>query len=409
MKNNKTGWGFVAIFGLCLAAPPLAAAQEAIYLHQIPVVRGIIFAGSGSELGTFLVGTAHGPVSVAPDGQVKRLSDKAGVLSALVAHPTAPGVLFSSGYRSKSEKLGVIRSDDGGRTWARISRAADGPVAFHAMAIDAADPAVMYGVAEAIHVSRDSGKTWTPINSPPAQVFDIAVSGKAPKTLYAATREGLFRSLDDGVSWVLAHPDKRPAPIVRVTEDGRVFTFLYGLGLMVREAQGLNWTLVSDQFADRALLDFAIDPANPQQMLAAVDTGAVVSSRDGGKNWISFEGQLDRTPARVAAGERLFNKNCQACHGTKGIGEKPGAPDARDEGGLPLAPAMDDSAHAWHHPDAQIIATILNGSPRNPRMAAWKNHGLTRDDAQSLVAYIKSLWNFRSLACQGSRHMRCMQ
>ncbi|MDP7547930.1 MAG: hypothetical protein QGF20_11605, partial [Alphaproteobacteria bacterium] len=84
-------------------------------------------------------------------------------------------------------------------------------------------------------------------------------------------------------------------------------------------------------------------------------------------------------------------------------------PGARDADGLPLAPALDDSAHGWHHPDAQLIATILNGSPRNPRMAPWKEHGLSRDDARSLVAYIKSLWNFRSLACQGSRHMRCMR
>jgi len=29
-------------------------------------------------------------------------------------------------------------------------------------------------------------------------------------------------------------------------------------------------------------------------------------------------------------------------------------------------------------------------------------------EARNVVAYIKSLWNFRSLACQGARHMRCM-
>jgi hypothetical protein len=33
---------------------------------------------------------------------------------------------------------------------------------------------------------------------------------------------------------------------------------------------------------------------------------------------------------------------------------------------------------------------------------------VTENEARSLVAYIKSLWGFRSLACQGARHMRCM-
>ena len=51
---------------------------------------------------------------------------------------------------------------------------------------------------------------------------------------------------------------------------------------------------------------------------------------------------------------------------------------------------------------------ILNGSSRNERMIAWKET-LSRDDAEYLVAYIKSLWSFRSLACQGGRHMACMR
>ncbi|MDP7546472.1 MAG: hypothetical protein QGF20_04190, partial [Alphaproteobacteria bacterium] len=238
MKYRKMGWGLLAMLGLLLAAAPPVAAGETTYLHQIPVVRGIVFADGGS--GRFLVGTAYGPLSVAPDGQVKRLSDKTGVLSVLISHPTAPGVLFSSGYRSKSEKLGVIRSENGGVTWARISRGAKAPAAFHAMAIDAANPSVMYGVEESIQVSRDGGKTWAPVNGPPAQVFDVAVSAKASKTLYAATRGGVFRSPDDGASWVLAHPDPRPAPLVEVAGDGRIFAFLYGLGLVVGEAPGLN-------------------------------------------------------------------------------------------------------------------------------------------------------------------------
>ena len=406
MKIRMIILGLLVGLGLSATASPLAFAEEKKFLHQIPRVKGIVFEGGPSR--RFLVGSGYGALSVMPNGEVERLSEHAGALSELMAHPKSMGVLFASGYRAKSEKLGVVRSDDGGRTWARISNGADGPVAFHAMAFNAADPSTMYGAEANLQVSRDDGKSWTVAGAPPAQVFDIAASVRDSKTLYVATREGLYRSPDEGASWVRLNPEKRPATIVHVTPDGRIYTFLYRLGLFVGEEPGSTWKLVSDKFHDRAIIDFAIDPADPRRMLAAVATGAVLLSRDGGANWISFEGQLDMTPQRISAGEKLYNENCQACHGVNGIGEKPGDPNARDEDGLPLAPAMDDSAHAWHHPDEQLITSILDGSPRNPRMAAWKDAGLTRDDARSLTAYIKSLWNFRSLACQGSRHMRCM-
>ena len=84
-----------------------------------------------------------------------------------------------------------------------------------------------------------------------------------------------------------------------------------------------------------------------------------------------------------------------------------GGKTAIDEYGF-VAPALNDDAHAWHHPDRQLIEMILNGSSRNQRMIAWKAT-LSRENAENLVAYIKNLWSFRSLACQGGRHMKCMR
>jgi len=69
---------------------------------------------------------------------------------------------------------------------------------------------------------------------------------------------------------------------------------------------------------------------------------------------------------------------------------------------------MNDSEHAWHHTDEAIAKTILEGSPRSPRMIAWKKAGLDQQNAQDLIAYIKSLWTQRELDCQGPKHMKCM-
>ena len=404
---------FCFLVGLSLIAAAMfpageAVAEEDIYLHQIPRVNGISFDPVDPD--TVLVATHHGVFSVVPDGLAVWISADAGALLELVRHPRLPSTLLASGYRSETEKLGVLRSDDGGRTWSRVAEGDGGPVAFSAMAISHDAPAIVYGVDEDLQVSRDGGRTWSKVGKTPGQVFDIAVSKTSPDTIYLATLQGLFRSFDGGATWIAAHSEKRPATMVHVASNGVVHAFVYGLGLVSSaDAQALNWQTIATDFVDRALMDFTIHPQKPEILLGVADTGAVMISRDRGRTWGSFEGQLHATADRIEAGRKLFEENCQACHGVNGVGERPDDMYATDENGLYVAPPLDDSAHGWHHSDDQLIETILDGSPRNERMAAWKELDISREDAEDIVAYIKSLWSFRSLACQGPRHMSCMQ
>ena len=71
------------------------------------------------------------------------------------------------------------------------------------------------------------------------------------------------------------------------------------------------------------------------------------------------------------------------------------------------APVLDGKAHAWHHTDAQLVKTILEGSPRIQRMPAWKST-MNKRDAHDVIAYFKSFWSTRELDCQGPKHMQCM-
>ena len=111
-------------------------------------------------------------------------------------------------------------------------------------------------------------------------------------------------------------------------------------------------------------------------------------------------------PRAAHRGVPLYQKYCQACHGKRGVGETLSfsAYIHREI----IAPALDDSQHAWHHSDDDLTAFILNGSPRTPRMPAWKGT-LTEPQVRDIVAYIKSLWGARAIACQGPKHMSCMQ
>ena len=115
---------------------------------------------------------------------------------------------------------------------------------------------------------------------------------------------------------------------------------------------------------------------------------------------------IPTSPEAIARGETKYNQYCAACHGQNGVGEDPRKADPMVPRNM-LAPALNDDAHAWHHTDDNLMGVILNGSAQpGSRMIAWKT-ALSEEDAGMVVAYIKSLWSPRSLACQGPKHMTC--
>lgn len=115
-------------------------------------------------------------------------------------HPTNPDVVFSaSGWHGK-----LKRSEDGGRTWSWLGDVGGEP--HGEIAVDPDEPdRILVGVNETAAISRDGGKSWTKCvgvrGEAVAFVFDRA-SDKAKRVIFAATREGIFRSDNGGVTWV---------------------------------------------------------------------------------------------------------------------------------------------------------------------------------------------------------------
>lgn len=388
---------------LILAPGPVAAEPKALW--QIEHVHGIAM---DPDITTGLLLATHtGLFSATQDGSVDRVSETSADMMSFATDPNNPKRLFASGHPENDGNIGVMISEDAGKTWARIADGVDGPVDFHSLTISPMDSDVLYGNYKGLQKSKDGGLTWQKIGNVPEGTFSIAASATNRPTLYAASIQGFFISRNEGKTWEAGMIAKKPATMVHVTPQGTIYLFVYGMGLLTASEPNLTWSSLSQDFQDRALMSLVLDPENSDRLFAVADTGTVMASNDGGVNWRSFEGFDYATRDVISRGEKLYVDNCQQCHGVRGIGERPEDPNAKDEYGF-VAPALNDDAHGWHHSDQQIAATILNGSPRNERMIAW-NQILSEEDAKSLVAYIKSLWNFRSTACQGSKHMACMR
>ncbi|QID17917.1 cytochrome c [Nitrogeniibacter mangrovi] len=152
---------------------------------------------------------------------------------------------------------------------------------------------------------------------------------------------------------------------------------------------------LNNGFGGQVILHLA---RNGDTLTAATSADKLFVSQDDGRHWRPLGGYPAPQTAAERHGEQLYTTNCQACHGDHGIGESP-AP-----GKTSLAPALDETAHAWHHTDEQLEKVILEGLPSPSRMPAWSGT-LTPTDARDLIAYMKSLWDARALRCQGPKHM----
>lgn len=97
------------------------------------------------------------------------------------------------------------------------------------------------------------------------------------------------------------------------------------------------------------------------------------------------------TPDLVAQGRQIYLRECAKCHGERGQGyaDHPGAPP------------LDETGHAWHHPDQQIYGWIVNGklAVAGEGMPALGDR-LTDQEVRAVITYLHSLWAEEQLETQ---------
>lgn len=140
----------------------------------------------------------------------------------LVIDPTNPQVIYAGGVSG-----GIWKTVNAGQRWEPVGDDLAN-IAVNSLVMHPADPLTLYaGTGEGyfreevrgtglplrgngIFVTHDGGATWTPLTSTSGPDFhwvnDLVVSRKDPSRIYAATRTGVWRSTDAGLSWTRVHP-----------------------------------------------------------------------------------------------------------------------------------------------------------------------------------------------------------
>jgi photosystem II stability/assembly factor-like uncharacterized protein len=209
----------------------------------------------------------------------------AGVVVALVPHPTEPGTLYLAAFGS-----GVYKSVDGGRRWSSASRGLE-DLSVLALAVDPQSPRTLYaGTDSGVFVSRDSAEAWRRGGTSIAgrNVRSLVVVPNKPTVLYAATNEGILWSQDRGASWTPRNVGlpTRDLRVLRLDPSRPTRLFAAGFGGVFRsDDEGRHWRAVNHGLTDLRVRALAFDPTRPETLYAGTAGGGVFITSDGGKTW----------------------------------------------------------------------------------------------------------------------------
>jgi photosystem II stability/assembly factor-like uncharacterized protein len=249
-------------------------------------------------------------------------------INALAIDPHDPRILYLD-VITERRGGGLFKSTDGGSTWQALPKSASSPgssslndpsgMMVLALVVSPLKPDILFaGTLVGPFKSTDGGKSWTPIESGMIDrskkgPTNVTVSGLQfdpanPKTLYAGTEAGVFRSTDEGLHWTLlrAEPvaDKLGLedPEIQVGEpvfDPRwpetFYTPAEG-GLLKTSDAGSSWRLIGKGLTIEEPIAYvqalAIDPHSPKVLLAGNEEG-LFKSVDEGETWSPWGESID--------------------------------------------------------------------------------------------------------------------
>jgi hypothetical protein len=268
--------------------------------------------------GILYVGTASGGVWKSTDDGASWTSifDQAGTMTigAVTVDPNDPATLWvGTGENNQGCEsyfgLGLLRSTDGGSTWEQRNGTGaatlENLATFASVDVDPRDSNKLVtggrirgcgsgGANGALFTSDDAGATWTK-RLDNLQIHEIQRDPTIPDTLWAATQQGVYKSLDNGLTWSLQDRGQFPSSNTGRTElaiapgDGNtVYVLFESQGLWVTTNGGQKWAQksIGGQACDGQCsynMVLRVDPTDPDIVVRG--TVHVFRSTDGGQFW----------------------------------------------------------------------------------------------------------------------------
>lgn len=167
-----------------------------------PTNANVVFAGSDDCGGVFRTSNAGASWQLVSE-EIKNMT-----ADGLAIDPATPQRVYASDITGRNR---VIRSTDGGSTWASASAGLPVGTAVGDIAVDPTNTAQLFvGTGDldtpggGVYRSTNYGVNWAASGLGTRDVEEVEVAPNG--TVYAGAQDGVWRSLDDGVTWTRVLP-----------------------------------------------------------------------------------------------------------------------------------------------------------------------------------------------------------
>lgn len=186
----------------------------------------------------------------------------------------------------------LVRSNDGGTTWQRLSDGPQQKQRIQSLAVDPRQPRTLYASTNlGVHKSVDGGSTWKPTAL--SSIFVITLKMHAGLgDVYAGTGRGLFRSPDGGATWVHYSQGLEGSPVVALAFSPSSAQTVYAAvddvceraGVFKSVDAGSSWSFSGRGISALLVQSVAVDPTNPN-VLWVIASQVGFRSADRGRTW----------------------------------------------------------------------------------------------------------------------------
>ncbi len=227
--------------------------------------------------------------------------------------------LFPANIVAGTKGDAVFKSYDGGQRWVSRRTGLDdvtiSSVVHQLVFAPGSSTHIFAATSLGVFESEDGGETWTKRMEGMTEVLMVVTldcDPRQPQTLYAGTSGGVYKSINGARSWSKVNnglvasdvlKSSRALGVTRIKVDPHESDTVYAAtlnGLYKTIDGGQSWTRIGETLSDQMLSDLSLDPTHSHVVYVANRNG-VFRSEDGGSIWESRNAGLSNVNIRALA------------------------------------------------------------------------------------------------------------